>query len=185
MARYIVPDVIVEQVNGEYIIIVNDSIMPQLDIHPAYKNIEIDSDDDYVKKKLQDATMLMNGMEQRKYTLYKVTQGILKLQEDFFNYGGTKLKPMTLKDVSKQLGFHESTISRATSNKYMQTPHGLYHIKNLFTTGIRNNNSVEAKMSSLTSIKEKIKMFIDKEDKENPLSDQMIVALLQKDGIQI
>ena len=157
--------------------------MPQLDIHPAYKNNEMDSNDDYVKKKLQDATMLMNGMEQRKYTLYKVTQVILKLQEDFFNYGGTKLKPMTLKDVSKQLGFHESTISRATSNKYMQTPHGLYHIKNLFTTGIRNNNSVEAESSS--SIKEKIKMFIDKEDKENPISDQIIVTLLQKDGIQI
>ena len=183
MTQYIVPDVIIEKVNGEYIIIVNDRNMPQLDINPAYKNNEMDSNDDYVKKKLQDATMLMNGMEQRKYTLYKVTQVILKLQEDFFNYGGTKLKPMTLKDVSKQLGFHESTISRATSNKYMQTPHGLYHIKNLFTTGIRNNNSVEAESSS--SIKEKIKMFIDKEDKENPISDQIIVTLLQKDGIQI
>ena len=183
ITQYIVPDVMVEKVNGEYIIIVNDRNMPQLDIHPAYKNNEMDSNDDYVKKKLQDATMLMNGMEQRKYTLYKVTQVILKLQEDFFNYGGTKLKPMTLKDVSKQLGFHESTISRATSNKYMQTPHGLYHIKNLFTTGIRNNNSVEAESSS--SIKEKIKTFIDKEDKENPISDQTIVTLLQKDGIQI
>ena len=183
MTQYIVPDVIIEKVNGEYIIIVNDRNMPQLDINPAYKNNEMDSNDDYVKKKLQDATMLMNGMEQRKYTLYKVTQVILKLQEDFFNYGGTKLKPMTLKDVSKQLGFHESTISRATSNKYMQTPHGLYHIKNLFTTGIRNNNSVETESSS--SIKEKIKMFIDKEDKENPISDQIIVTLLQKDGIQI
>jgi len=183
LTQYIVPDVIIEKVNGEYIIIVNDRNMPQLDINPAYKNNEMDSNDDYVKKKLQDATMLMNGMEQRKYTLYKVTQVILKLQEDFFNYGGTKLKPMTLKDVSKQLGFHESTISRATSNKYMQTPHGLYHIKNLFTTGIRNNNSVEAESSS--SIKEKIKMFIDKEDKENPISDQIIVTLLQKDGIQI
>ena len=183
MTQYIVPDVIIEKVNGEYIIIVNDRNMPQLDINPAYKNNEMDSNDDYVKKKLQDATMLMNGMEQRKYTLYKVTQVILKLQEDFFNYGGTKLKPMTLKDVSKQLGFHESTISRATSNKYMQTPHGLYHIKNLFTTGIRNNNSVEAESSS--SIKEKIKMFIEKEDKENPISDQIIVTLLQKDGIQI
>lgn len=183
MTQYIVPDVMVEKVNGEYIIIVNDRNMPQLDINPAYKNNEMDSNDDYVKKKLQDATMLMNGMEQRKYTLYKVTQVILKLQEDFFNYGGTKLKPMTLKDVSKQLGFHESTISRATSNKYMQTPHGLYHIKNLFTTGIRNNNSVEAESSS--SIKEKIKTFIEKEDKENPISDQIIVTLLQKDGIQI
>jgi RNA polymerase sigma-54 factor len=183
LTQYIVPDVIIEKVNGEYIIIVNDRNMPQLDINPAYKNNEMDSNDDYVKKKLQDATMLMNGMEQRKYTLYKVTQVILKLQEDFFNYGGTKLKPMTLKVVSKQLGFHESTISRATSNKYMQTPHGLYHIKNLFTTGIRNNNSVEAESSS--SIKEKIKMFIDKEDKENPISDQIIVTLLQKDGIQI
>ena len=107
MTQYIVPDVIVEKVNGEYIIIVNDNIMLQLDIHPVYKNNEMDSDDGYVKKKLQDATMLMNGMEQRKYTLYKVTQVILKLQEDFFKYGGTKLKPMTLKDVSEQLGFHE------------------------------------------------------------------------------
>lgn len=183
MTQYIVPDVIVERANGEYIIIVNDSIMPQLDINPVYKNNEIDSDDDYVKKKLQDATILMNGMEQRKYTLYKVTQVIVKMQEDFFKYGGTKLKPMTLKDVSKQLGFHESTISRATSNKYIQTPHGLFHIKNLFTTGIRKNNSVEAESSA--SIKEKIKTFINKEDKKSPISDQMIVTLLQKEGIQI
>ena len=183
MTQYIVPDVIVEKVNGEYIIIVNDSIMPQLDINPAYKNNEMDSNDDYVKKKLQDATMLMNGMEQRKYTLYKVTQVILKLQEDFFNYGGTKLKPMTLKDVPEQLGFHESTISRATSNKYIQTPHGLYHIKNLFTTGIRKNNSVEAESS--ISNKRKNQNVIDKEDKENPISDQIIVTLLQKEGIQI
>ena len=183
MTQYIVPDIIVEKVHGEYIIIVNDNIMLQLDINPVYKNNEINSDDGYLKKKLQDATMLMNGMEQRKYTLYKVAQVILKLQEDFFKYGGTNLKPMTLKDVSAQLGFHESTISRATRNKYIQTPHGLYHIKNLFTTGIRKDNSVEAESS--VSIKEKIKTCINKEDKENPISDQMIVTLLQKEGIQI
>ena len=120
--------------------------MPKLSIHPYYKSNNIDKGDeaDYLKKKHQDVTMLMNGMAQRKYTLYKVTEAIVRLQEDFLNYGMGQLKPMTLKDLSKQLGFHESTISRATSNKYMQTPHGLYYIKNLFTNGIRNNNSVES-----------------------------------------
>lgn len=183
ITQYIVPDIIVEKVKGEFIIIVNDRIMPQLDIHPVYKNSDIVSNDDYVKRKLEAATMLMNGMEQRKYTLYKVTQVILNMQEDFFNYGMAELKPMTLKDVSVELGFHESTISRATSNKYIQTPHGLYHLKSLFSTGISKNNSVKAESS--VSIKEKMKTFILEEDKESPISDQMIVTLLQKEGIRI
>ena len=183
MTQYIAPDVIVEKVKGEYIIILNDSILPQLSIHPPDKNNNMDSADDYIKKKFQEATILLNGIEQRKYTLYRVTQVILNRQKDFFKYGINKLKPMTLKDISEVLDLHESTISRATSNKYIQTPQGLYPIKNLFTTGLRKNHSSEDESS--VSIKGKIKTLISEENKEKPISDQIIATLLLQEGIQI
>lgn len=183
MTQYIIPDVIVEKVNDEHIIIVNDSMIPQISIHPMYKNNTVNKAEDYIKKKQHEITMLMNGISQRKYTLYKVTEAILAMQKDFFYYGMTKLKPMTLKDLSEQLGFHESTISRATSNKYIQTPHGLFKVKDLFSTGLSRRNSMVSESSVV--IKEQIKDLIDKENKEKPISDQMIVELLMKNGIQI
>ncbi|WP_338448943.1 RNA polymerase factor sigma-54 [Niallia oryzisoli] len=183
MTQYIIPDVIVEKVNDEHIIIVNDSMIPQISIHPIYKNNTVKMAEDYIKKKQHEITMLMNGISQRKYTLYKVTEAILEMQKDFFHYGMTKLKPMTLKDLSEQLGFHESTISRATSNKYIQTPHGLFKVKDLFSTGLSRRNSMDSESSVV--IKEQIKDLIDKENKEKPISDQKIVELLMKNGIQI
>jgi len=183
MTQYITPDVIVEKVNDEYLIIVNDSMIPQISIHPIYKNNATKKAEDYIKRKQHEVSMLMNGISQRKYTLYKVTEAIVEMQKDFFQFGMTKLKPMTLKDISEQLGFHESTISRATSNKYIQTQHGLFKVKDLFSTGLSRNNSLENE--SAVVIKEKIKDLIDKENKEKPISDQMIVELLMKNGVQI
>nr|WP_295973881.1 RNA polymerase factor sigma-54 [uncultured Bacillus sp.] len=183
MTQYIVPDVMVEKVKGEYIIIVNDSILPQISINPILARNLLGIEDDYIKQKIQDAKMLMNGIEQRKYTLMKVVQAILNMQREFFEEGLAKLKPMTLKDISEELGFHESTISRATSNKYIQTPHGLFHLKKLFTNGLSKNASITTESS--ISIKGKIKRLIAEENKEKPISDQMIAALLQHEGIQI
>lgn len=182
MTQYIVPDIIVEYIKGEFIIIINDRLIPQLTInkHLKYNN---DLTDDYIKKKQHEATMLINGISQRKYTLYKVTKAIIDMQEDFLQFGMSKLKPMTLYDISEKLGFHESTISRATSNKYIQTPQGVYKLKNLFTTGISKNNSLEVESS--LAIKEKIRDIIDQEDKHKPLSDQLMVKILQKEGIVI
>ena len=125
----------------------------------------------------------MNGIAQRRFTLYKVTEAIVERQEDFLKHGMSQLKPMTLKDLSEELGFHESTISRATSNKYIQTQHGLFKLKSLFTKGLIRSNSSESESSVV--IKKKIKALIEKEDKQKPISDQMIVTLLQQNGIQI
>ena len=185
MTHYIIPDVMVETIKGEHIIIVNDSIMPKLSIHPYYKSNNLDKGDeaDYLKKKHQEVTMLMNGIAQRRFTLYKVTEAIVERQEDFLKHGMSQLKPMTLKDLSEELGFHESTISRATSNKYIQTQHGLFKLKSLFTKGLTRSNSSESESSVV--IKKKVKDLIEKEDKQKPISDQMIVTLLQQSGIQI
>ncbi|WP_394235271.1 RNA polymerase factor sigma-54 [Niallia oryzisoli] len=181
MTQYIIPDVTVEKVNDEYVIIVNDSMIPQITINPLYKDMK--NEEEYIKKKQHEVAILMNGISQRKYTLYKVTEAILERQSDFFKYGMNKLKPMTLKDLSEQLGFHESTISRATSNKYIQTPHGLFKVKDLFSTGLSKRNNMDSESSVV--IKEQIKELIEKENKEKPISDQMIVELLMKNGIQI
>ncbi|WP_071393967.1 RNA polymerase factor sigma-54 [Bacillus tuaregi] len=183
MTQYIIPDVMVEKVNEEYLIIVNDSLIPQVRINPLYQSSNLKAAEDYVKKKQHEVTMLMNGISQRKYTLYKVTEVILEMQNDFFQFGMSKLKPMTLKDVSEQLGFHESTISRATSNKYIQTQHGLFKLKDLFSTGLSKRNSIENESSVV--IKEKIKELIETENKAKPVSDQMIVQSLMQNGVQI
>lgn len=183
MTQYIAPDIIVEKIKNEYFIIVNDSVIPKLSINQFYKNNDMDLEDDYIKKKFQEASILMNGIEQRKHTLYKVAEVLINTQKDFFTYGINKLKPMTLKDIADQLDVHESTVSRATSNKYIQTPHGIYLIKNLFTTGLSINNSGEAESS--VAIKGKIKALIREEDNKKPLSDQMIANLLSQQGIKI
>lgn len=181
MTQYIMPDIVVENIKDEYIIIVNDSLIPQLSISQFYKNDKMATE--YLKEKRHEAMILMNGIAQRKYTLYKVTEAIIKKQKDFLKHGMSELKPMTLKDISEQLGFHESTISRATSNKYIQTQHGLFKLKSLFTKGLTRSNSLETESSVV--IKEKIKTFIDKENKQQPISDQMMVKLLQQNGIEI
>jgi RNA polymerase sigma-54 factor len=183
ITQYIAPDVIVENSKGEFIIIINDSIMPEISIHSCYKNGETDKKDNYIKKKLHEATVLLNGIAQRKYTLLKVTQAIIDMQRDFIKHGINHLKPMTLKDISDDLGFHESTISRAIGNKYIQTPHGLFAMKSLFTKGLVRNGGLQAE--STTVIKKKIKMIIERENKEKPISDQNIVSLLSQNGIAI
>lgn len=183
ITQYIAPDVIVENAKEKFIIIINDSIIPEISIHSYYKNGDTGKKNDYIKKKLHEATVLLNGIAQRKYTLYQVTEAIVDMQKDFIKHGINHLKPMTLKDISDALGFHESTISRAISNKYIQTPHGLFEMKRLFTKGLVRKDSVQAE--STTVIKKQIKMIIEKENKEKPISDQNIVTLLQQKGIII
>jgi RNA polymerase sigma-54 factor len=116
-------------------------------------------------------------------TLYKVTASIVEEQHEFFMKGITGLKPMTLKDISEKLQLHESTISRATSNKYIQTPHGLFKLRNFFTRGLYRVNSPETE--STTTIKEKIKVLIADEDKIKPFSDQKLCQIFENEGTKI
>ncbi|WP_047154322.1 RNA polymerase factor sigma-54 [Aneurinibacillus tyrosinisolvens] len=185
--RYITPDVTVEKVQGEYIVIVNDGTTPNLSINRFYQQMLQKDEQDpayrYIQDKLHSALWLIKSIEQRRMTLYKVTQAIVEEQKAFFERGITGLKPMTLRDIAEKVGMHESTISRATSNKYVQTPRGLFELKYFFATGLSRVDGGEA--SSVLTIKEKIKSMVEKEDRKKPLSDQKITDILVKEGIDI
>lgn len=185
--RYIVPDVTIEKINGEYIIIVNDSNFPVLSISSYYKKMANDIDDKEANKfltdKLNSSMWLIRSIEQRRLTLYRVVESILKFQKDFFEYGNKALKPLVLKDVAEDISMHESTVSRATNGKYVQTPRGLFELKYFFTSSIGDENGGD--VVSSTSVKSQIKELIEKENHQKPLSDQKIVDLLVQNGINI
>lgn len=185
--RYIVPDVTIEKVDDEYIIIVNDSNFPVLSISSYYKQMSNDINDKEANKflsdKLNSSMWLIRSIEQRRITLYKVVESILKFQRDFFDYGDGAIKPLVLKDVAEDISVHESTVSRATNGKYVQTPRGLYELKYFFTSSVSDDNGGEGVSS--TSVKAQIKELIDEENPQKPLSDQKIADILENKGINI
>ncbi|MBT2664722.1 RNA polymerase factor sigma-54 [Bacillus sp. ISL-4] len=187
LTHYIIPDVYVEKEKEGFLITVNDSCTPKLSISPFYKDHialnPVNLAKDYIKGHINDAQLLLKGIEQRQMTLYKVAATIVDEQQEFFMKGITGLKPMTLKDISEKLQVHESTISRATSNKYIQTPHGLFKLRNFFTRGINRVNSQATE--STTTIKEKIKVLIADEDKIKPFSDQKLCQIFENEGMKI
>jgi RNA polymerase sigma-54 factor len=183
--RYIIPDVIVEKVEGEYVIMINDNI-PHLFINPFYQNLLRcgceESVNSFIKKRLESALWLLRSIEQRRLTLYKVTEQIIKIQKPFLEKGIHFLKPLTLKDVADKIGMHESTVSRATTNKYVQTPRGLYSLKFFFSSSI---GGLKGEVYSALSIKAHLKQLIEEEKHDSPYSDQQIKELLEKRGIQL
>ncbi|GAV21550.1 RNA polymerase factor sigma-54 [Carboxydothermus pertinax] len=185
--RYVVPDITVEKVEGEYIILVNDSLLPRLNINNVYRNILKQKGHDektkkYVEKKLNQAIWLIKSIEQRRFTLYRVARFIVDYQREFLEYGLKYLKPLTLKQVAKELNLHESTISRACANKYMATPRGTFELKYFFATALE---SEKGNFSSSTSIKAQIKELIARENPQDPLSDQKIADILTQGGVKI
>ncbi len=183
--RYIVPDLIVEKIGDDYIIQTNDRGIPHLRINRTYREIlakareRSKQEHDYVVEKLNSAKWLINTIEQRRQTMLKVMQAILEAQRDFFDKGEEYLKPLTLQEVAERIGLHESTVSRVTSNKYVQTPRGVYSLKFFFSTGLKTD---EGDLASSRIIKAKIAEMIENEDKRNPLSDQEIAQRLRKEG---
>lgn len=184
--RYIVPDVTIEKINDEYIIIVNDSYLPTLTISNYYRNIITNLKDKDANKfltdKLNSSMWLIKSIEQRRMTLYNVVESILKFQRKFFDEGKSALKPLVLKDVADDIGVHESTVSRATNGKYVQTPRGLFELKYFFASSLGESTGGEV---SSTSVKSKIQKLIDEENSQKPLSDQKISDMLKDDGIKI
>lgn len=184
--RYIVPDVVVEKVDDEYIILVNDVSAPRIRVNNSYKYAVKQSKDDdtrkYVENKLNSALWLIRSIEQRRMTLYRVANTLVELQREFLDYGVKYLKPLNLKDVANRLELHESTISRATSNKYIQTPQGVFEMKYFFSTAIKREagNDVSAE-----SIKKLLQEVVAGEDPKKPLSDQKIADLMANKGIKI
>jgi len=185
MPVFIIPDLTLEKVEGEYIIFVNDSILPKIRINPYYENLLQAGDQEtknFIKERLNSALWLLKGIEQRRLTLSKVARIIVDEQRDFFEMGKGFLKPLILRDVAEKLGIHESTVSRATANKYMETPRGIFALKDFFATGIRTETG---EVIANTNIKLRIKSLIAGENKIKPLSDQEITSILQDQGINI
>ncbi|HEY3313896.1 MAG TPA: RNA polymerase factor sigma-54 [Bacillota bacterium] len=193
--RYIVPDVVIERVEDEYIVIVNDSAVPRLGINNYYRQLlhgakKADGADgekvkarEYVESKLNSALWLIRSIEQRRRTLYRVTETIVKLQREFLDRGLRYLRPMSLKQIAEIIGMHESTVSRATSNKYVQTPQGTFELKFFFTSGVTEIGA-SAGISS-EGVKKYIQDLVDAEDPGHPLSDDALARMLGGRGIVI
>jgi RNA polymerase sigma-54 factor len=185
--RYITPDAYIRKIGSDYHIIMNEDLLPKFNINNIYKEIIQENSDkdaiEYIKDKINSAMFLMKSIEHRKSTIYKVLERILDLQRDYFDYGANHLRPMTLKDISESINMHESTVSRAIKEKYINTSRGTIKIKDLFTVGLSSNNTIEDVSASI--IKKEIKDLIDKEDKLKPLSDQLICDTLNEKGMNI
>ncbi len=185
--QYVTPDVYVYKVGDEYVVSLNEDGMPRLRISNFYKNALKGKSvsgvtQDYIRDKLKSAVFLIKSIHQRQRTIYRVTESIVKHQMDFFEKGPAHIRPMILRDIANDLGIHESTVSRVTSNKYVHTPRGIFELKYFFNSGISRSNG-ESLASE--SVKLKIKEMIEAEDIKNPLSDQKVVDVLKKEGIQI
>ncbi len=186
--RYIVPDVVLEKVEGEYIILVNDVAIPRITINAAYRSaLTKDKYCDlktrrFVESKLNAAAWLLRSIEQRRMTLYKVAKCLVELQRDFLDYGIKYLKPLNLKIVAEKVDLHESTVSRATSNKYIQTPQGLLEMKYFFPTGL---SSVTGVATSAEYIKKLIQEIVAGEESAAPLNDRKIADIFKNKGIII
>ena len=185
--RYITPDVTVEKVNDEYIVIVRDTTAPRLTINHYYRKLLLNKDmeenaSSYINKKLNSALKLIRCIQQRRNTIYKVVKAIVNYQIDFFEKGVIHLKPLTLKEIADEIGVHESTVSRAINGKYMQCPRGVYELKYFFQSGV---SSVLGEGVSAESIKSIIKDLIQNENPKKPFSDQAISNELNKTGVKI
>ncbi len=186
--QYITPDIYVEKVDGEYVVILNEDGQPKLRINSFYKNIlsssEVESNKarDYIQDKLRSAVWLIKSVYHRQTTIVNVMNSIIRFQRDFFENGSGHLKPLVLRDVAEDVGMHESNISRITTNKYVHTPHGIFELKYFFNSGLASDNG-EAIASE--SVKNKISDIIRNEDHYKPLSDQEIANMLKRQGINI
>ena len=186
--RYVIPDIIVEKEADGYVVTNNDSTIPHLMVSPYYMNLaKIKKDDEEVQKYLNDkynsALWLIRSIEQRKQTIYNVACAVVDQQIEFLDKGEKYLKPMTLKQIAEMVGVHESTVSRSINGKYIQTPRGVYEIKYFFSSGVGGGSAGEGLSSN--SIKKFIKEIIGQEDPKKPCSDQDIVEILSRKGIEI
>lgn len=185
-ARVVVPDVYIQKVGGEYIVLLNEDGLPKLRISPYYKRIlrdgggGLDKAKGYVKERFRSALWLIKSMHQRQRTIKRVVESIVSFQKEFFDRGLLHLKPIVLKDVAGDTGMHESTVSRVTSNKYAETPRGFFELKYFFSTGLSTSDGGNV---TAEYIKERIKSIIEGEDSRNPLSDQQIMERLKDGGI--
>jgi len=191
--KYVTPDLLVERVDEEYIVMLNDRNVPRLRISSAYETVirekkkadasaEEKQTREYIQGKLASAKWLIQTIEQRRRTMIKVMNCIVREQREFFDKGIAFLRPLTLAQVARQIDMHESTVSRVCSGKYVQTPRGVFELKFFFSSGLETDDGEDV---SARTAKDIIKTLIDEEDKKDPLSDQRIAELLHERGLRI
>jgi RNA polymerase sigma-54 factor len=192
--KYVVPDLLVERVDEEYVVMLNDRNVPRLRISSAYGSViaankrkagATDAEKqtrEYIQGKLASAKWLIQTIEQRRRTMIKVMNCIVREQREFFDKGIAFLRPLTLAAVARQIDMHESTVSRVCSGKYVQTPRGVFELKFFFSSGLATDDGEDVSARTAKNI---IKGLIDEEDKLEPLSDQRIAELLHEKGLQI
>jgi len=185
--NYVLPDVTVEKVNGDYQVILNGEQIPHLRISNTYKDIMAQDGNggevkDYIRDKIRSGKFLIKSIHQRQQTISNIAHQIVKRQRDFFEHGSAHLKPMTMVQIADAVGVHETTVSRAISGKYIATPQGVFEMKYFFTPGYQTSSG---ESMSNTSVKEAILDLVKDEDGNAPLSDKEIVEILSKRGIPI
>ncbi len=183
--QYITPDIYVVKVGDDYAILLNEDGLPKLRISNYYREAMAHSGGNtksFIQEKLRSAVWLIRSIHMRQRTIYRVMESILKFQHDFFERGPTALKPLILKDVAEDVGMHESTISRVTTNKYVHTPQGIYELKYFFNSSIAK---VDGDAIASESVRNHIEKLIREESPKSPLSDQQIVEVLKKQNIDI
>ncbi|MEN8199424.1 MAG: RNA polymerase factor sigma-54 [Thermodesulfobacteriota bacterium] len=186
--NYIVPDVYVRKIDGEFVVQLNEEDIPSLQLSSRLQEMMQSEEGlekkskSYIREKLKDANWFIKSLHQRQLTIYKVMDSILKFQGDFFEHGATHLKPLILRNVAEDIEMHESTISRVTSNKYVHTPMGIYELKYFFSTAIPRQGE---EALAAESIRERIRRMIQDENPHKPLSDNAISLKLKEDNIKI
>jgi RNA polymerase sigma-54 factor len=187
-AQTIIPDVFVYKIEGDFVIALNEDEVPRLRINALYRNIlsnqsgTREGDRKYIQDKLKSAVWLIKSIYQRQKTIYKVAESIVKFQEEFLDKGVHYLKPLVLRDVAEDIQMHESTISRATNNKYVHTPQGIFELKFFFNNSI---SSIRGEDFASESVKNLIKEIIARENTRNPFSDEKIAKVLREYNIEI
>lgn len=183
---YVIPDVLVNKKNNQWVVTLNPDIVPKLKVNNEYSNLATgnrnSSDGQFVRAHVQEAKWFIKSLENRNDTLLKVTKSIVQRQVDFFEYGDEAMKPMVLNDIAEEVEMHESTISRVTTQKFMHTPRGIFELKFFFSSHVSTDNGGEC---SSTAIRALIKKLVTAENVSKPLSDSKIADLLAEQGIKV
>jgi RNA polymerase sigma-54 factor len=186
--NYIIPDLIVDKIDGQYHVFLNDANLPRLKLSKAYQEIARDKkkfegeNKEFISNKLNSANWMIQAIEQRRQTMLKVMNYIVDRQRDFFEKGVQFLKPLTLREVAEVINMHESTVSRVTNEKFVQTPRGVLPLKFFFSSGLATADGDDV---SARGIKAQLEKLVQDEDPRHPLTDQAIVNILRESGVQI
>jgi len=185
-AHYITPDIYVVKIGEEYVCQLNNDGMPLLKVSDYYRKVlskgEAAEAKSYIQDKLRSAMWLIRSIEQRQRTIVRVTESIVRFQREFLDQGVSRLKPLVLRDVAEDIGVHESTVSRVTTNKYVHTPQGIYELKYFFNSAIGCSDGSD---TASESVKMRIKQIIGEEEPKKPFSDQKIADMLADEGVEI